>query len=223
MTDDIASSQANSGKGDSQRQHHDVSFTMVALSYRGFWTSGGRASQAGIELDAVAALDWVSQRYLSHNENARLVIWGQSIGAGVATFLASRSSRVRDKLAGLVLETPFTSVSDMLLAFYPQKWLPYRYLSPFLRSTWDSRMRLRELARSDEEGGSSSRPEVLILQAGKDEVVPPEHAPHLQQLCQEEGLSVERKIIPGALHVEVFAKPVGRRHIAEFIARVGYG
>jgi len=30
---------------------------MVALSYRGFWSSNGRASQAGIEQDAVAALD----------------------------------------------------------------------------------------------------------------------------------------------------------------------
>ena len=43
------------------------------------------------------------------------------------------------KVDGLVLETPFTSIRAMLVAIYPQQWLPYRYLYPFLWNHWNSR------------------------------------------------------------------------------------
>jgi fermentation-respiration switch protein FrsA (DUF1100 family) len=57
-------------------------------TYRGFWTSKGRASQAGIELDAQAALQWV---FANHDlATTKIVPWGQSIGAGVATTLLAR-------------------------------------------------------------------------------------------------------------------------------------
>lgn len=67
-------------------------YTIVALSYRGYWTSRGKPSQQGIERDAVAALDWVQKMY----ENAALpgratvILWGQSIGAAVATTAAAQ-------------------------------------------------------------------------------------------------------------------------------------
>ncbi|KAL9134494.1 MAG: hypothetical protein Q9175_004326 [Cornicularia normoerica] len=56
-------------------------YTIVALSYRGFWTSSGRPSESGTALDAAAAVNWVSQIYLP---DSKLVLWGQSLGAGVA-------------------------------------------------------------------------------------------------------------------------------------------
>ena len=186
--------------------------TLVALSYRGFWTSSGRASQAGLELDAEAALRWVLERY---DTRSRVVIWGQSIGTGVATLAAARLCRTDrkefDRIAGLLLETPFVDMRALLIALYPQKWLPYRYLAPFLLSTWESRKALEEI------GDGRSNTKVLLLQAGSDEIVPDGQAGILEDSCLAKGVSVQRQVITGALHQDILMKSAGRRKIVDFI------
>lgn len=192
---------------------------MVALSYRGYWTSQGRPSEWGIKLDAAAVLDWVSQQYPDAH---RLVLWGQSLGAGVATSAAAaynssqdatRQTKGRPKIDALILETPFTSIRAMLSSLYPQKWLPYRYLHPFLWNHWDSRRALQQIAAT----GSGYSPKILILQGGQDEVVPGQLGEELEDVGRESKLPVERKLVKGALHHEVAAKAQGRKAIAQFI------
>jgi uncharacterized protein len=193
----------------------DTRFSIVALSYRGFWTSKGRPSERGIKLDAQAALQWVLSK--GDLSNARVVIWGQSIGAGVATTaLANHLETETDhrKLAavsGLILETPFVNLRSMLVALYPQKFLPYRYLYPFLRSTWDSQDALQRIAAAYQRG----QPKVLILQAGSDEIVPVGQAEILAGICAEGGLDAELILIKGALHTEIMAKQEGRKAVAQ--------
>lgn len=192
----------------------DVEVSMVALSYRGYWTSKGSASQAGIELDAEAALEWVLKQYGS---DTKVVIWGQSIGTGVATLatasLIQRQPGISSRINGLLLETPFVNMRALLVAMYPQKWLPYRYLAPFLWSTWESEKALRQI------GDSGSQIQVMLVQAGDDEIVPDGQASILEQSCRDEGLAVERRVIAGALHQDVMMKPQGRRQIVEFFSR----
>lgn len=112
-----------------------VKFVVVALPYRGYWTSSGRASQQGIEKDAQAMLAWVRSTLSEPATDLEVILWGQSIGAGVAATAAAScitQSDQKPKITGLILETPFTGIKSMLLALYPQKWLPYQYLWPFL-------------------------------------------------------------------------------------------
>ncbi|OCT47736.1 putative alpha/beta superfamily hydrolase [Cladophialophora carrionii] len=191
-------------------------YTIVALSYRGYWKSKGSASQAGIELDAEAALTWVQGRY--DRGRTKIVVWGQSIGAGVASVsLANLLRNGQDNLrrfSGLILETPFVDLKRILVALYPQRFLPYRYLTPFLRSTWDTRTALRRL------GASKPTLKVLILEAGNDEVVPPGQAETLEGVCIEEQLEVDRKMVPGALHTEVMVKGQGQNHIVKFVQSI---
>ncbi|TKA80906.1 hypothetical protein B0A55_01681 [Friedmanniomyces simplex] len=188
--------------------------TMVALSYRGYWTSSGRASQKGIELDAQAMLKWVAKTFSS---DARLILWGQSVGAGVASNAAAYHVERHDTppVVGLIMETPFTSIKSMLLALYPQKWLPYRYLSPFLRSHWDSGAALRRIA-----GTGTERFRILLLPASRDEVVPPEEIQVLEKICQDLKLEYERKKILGALHTEATSRREGQQGVAEFVRKV---
>lgn len=111
-------------------------YTLVAVSYRGYWTSRGRPSERGIGLDAAAAIEYARSRLrTSADPPIRLVLWGQSIGAGVATSAAAALSSIVPKkkgsrngdsalaspVSGLVLETPFASVRAMLTAVYPQR------------------------------------------------------------------------------------------------------
>lgn len=188
----------------------DTQFSMAALSYRGYWHSSGRPSQIGIEKDAKAFLTWAIQTYPDHG----IVLWGQSIGAGVATNAAAEHvTGVNDSrnIKGLILETPFVSVRRMLAALYPERWVPYRYLWPFLRNWWDSEQALRDISTA------SHKPNILLIPAGKDEVVPAPEADHLESLCKDLQLVYRRKDVVGALHNEASTKASGKQAIVEFL------
>ncbi|OJD35477.1 alpha beta superfamily [Diplodia corticola] len=196
-------------------------YSIVALSYRGFWTSKGRASQRGIEKDAQATLAWVEQNYAG----AQVILWGQSLGAGVAADLVARqlksvslSTNPNRQLAisGIILETPFIGIKEMLLALYPQKWLPYRYLWPFLRNWWDNEGALRSMAALK----GHRRLPIQIVTAARDEIVPESQAQYLYDLCRELRLDVRRKHVHGALHNEVPSKLDGRLAIVSFVKDV---
>jgi uncharacterized protein len=204
----------------SSQETKSSDFSVVAVSYRGFWTSKGRPSERGIKLDAQAALQWVLGKY--DLSRTKIVIWGQSIGAGVATTALANlletetDGRKLNAISGLVLETPFVDLQSMLVALYPQKFLPYRYLYPFLRSTWDSNSALQQVAAAK----PTRLQKILILQAGSDEIVPDGQAELLRRVCAEGGLDTELKVIKGALHTEIMAKYEGRKMIAEFLENV---
>ncbi|KAI9817159.1 MAG: hypothetical protein M1827_001271 [Pycnora praestabilis] len=204
-----------------------IRYTLVAVSYRGFWTSQGRPSQKGIELDVAAALQWVERTYGTPGSNVNVVLWGQSIGAGIATTAAARylamhslykdpTKSQRLNIQALILETPFTSVGSMLIALYPQKWLPYRYLGPFLRNWWDSEAALHQI----ESLSMGAKPKILLLQSGQDELVPKEHGIALEDLCRHLGMDVDRKVVPGALHTEAMARGEGRSSISRFLRKI---
>ncbi|KAK5113980.1 hypothetical protein LTR62_003103 [Meristemomyces frigidus] len=195
----------------------NVRCTIVALSYRGYWTSSGRATQQGIELDAEAMLKWVAERY----SRSQLILWGQSIGAGIASTAAARciqsKSYSKPLVTGLLLETPFTSIKSMLLALYPQSWLPYRYLGPFLRSHWDSETALRSIAAASLNASEIS---ILLMPATRDEVVPPQEVEKLEDLCKELRLRYMRKDILGALHTEATTRRDGQKAVVDFVLKV---
>lgn len=115
----------------------------------------------------------------------------------------------------------------MLQTLYPQVWLPYRYLGPFLWNHLDTEKALVDLNRrltvTDEEElpvVKEKAPGVLILQAGRDELVPREHGERMEVVCKEAGLEVERKVIGGALHTEVLVKGEVLRAVVDAVERV---
>lgn len=196
-------------------------YTMICLSYRGYWRSRGRPSEKGINLDAQAALDYVrhlhGQEYGDGGPDPVLIFWGQSIGSGVATNLAAWegwSSSVT--LDGMVLETVFMSVKAMLGAMYPPKWVPYRYLWPFLRNHLDSLANLDKIAARITKNRTTG-PHITIVEAGRDEIVPAEHGAQLLQRGLDLELSIEKRTISGAFHNDVMIRGDGRRAVADAI------
>ncbi|KAI7284983.1 hypothetical protein KC345_g2010 [Hortaea werneckii] len=207
------------------RKQPDVRYTLVALSYRGFWNSSGKPTEPGIQLDAQALLNHFETEYgLLPGADVEIVLWGQSVGAGVAanaaaTYLTQeRQNGENPKLpvTGLIMETPFTSIKSMLFALYPQKWLPYQYLHPFLRNHWDNEIALRRLAMVEVE----RRPPIFFLPATRDEVVPPSEVENLKDACIKLGLQHECKGIIGALHTEATTRREGHEAVAKFIEKV---
>lgn len=199
--------------------------TFVCLSYRGYWTSRGRPSEPGLRLDAEAGVRWISEHHertfgKDGDTHPILLVWGQSIGSGVATNLAA-TGRVPSSMPirGLLLETPFVSVRAMLEALYPQKWLPYKYLWPFLRNHLDSWENLGLVAQGSRAAGRSA-PMIYILEAERDELVPKEQSERLYQRCVDLGLLAEKGIVPVAYHQQAIARGDGKKLAAQAILRL---
>jgi acetyl esterase/lipase len=147
-----------------------------------------------------------------------VLLWGQSIGCGVATNLAS-SDRLLLPIYGVILETPFLSVRTMLETLYPQRWLPYRYLWPFLRTHLDSWSNLGLMAERATRDGHIL-PHVFILEAARDELVPRDHGLMLRDRCLELGIPVDRAVSEYAYHNEAIARGGGKKAMAEAILRI---
>jgi hypothetical protein len=77
---------------------------LVALSYRGYAGSTGSPSEQGLLQDAAAAYAFTTARY----EADRVVVWGFSLGTGVAVAVASEHP-----ISKLILEAPYTSTVDV--------------------------------------------------------------------------------------------------------------
>jgi len=120
---------------------------LVALSYRGYGGSTGSPSEAGLLADAEAAYAFAAARYPPE----RLVVWGESLGSGVAVAIAATHP-----VASLVLESPFTSAADVASGVY--WYLPVRLL-------------MKDQFRSDERIGKVTAP-VLVMHGERDRVVP---------------------------------------------------
>jgi uncharacterized protein len=90
---------------------------IVALSYRGYSGSSGQPSEAGLLQDAAAAYAFTAARYSAD----RIVVWGFSLGTGVAVALAAEHP-----VGKLILEAPYTSIADVAAGafrFVPVRWL----------------------------------------------------------------------------------------------------
>jgi len=133
---------------------------LVALSYRGYGGSTGSPNEEGLFADARAAYDFAATRYPS----SRRVIWGESLGTGVAVALATEK-----KTDAVILESPYTSTVDIAASIYPI--FPVRLL-------------MKDQFRSDERIGKVSAP-LLVLHGALDRVVPIAYGEKLFSLARE--------------------------------------
>jgi pimeloyl-ACP methyl ester carboxylesterase len=122
--------------------------SVLLLDYRGYGRSEGRASEAGVYADARAGLAHLTGP-LGFPED-RVVLFGRSLGGAVAVDLA------RDRpLAGVILESAFTSVADMARRIFGFG------LGPLVRGRFDSAAKIGAL-----------RAPLLAFHGDRDEIVP---------------------------------------------------
>ena len=98
----------------------DLGIALLAFDYRGFGESSGEPDEGGLYADAHS-----SYRYLTrtlHVPPDHIVIFGHSLGSGVAIELASRVPA-----AGLIVEGAYTSVVNRGQDLYP--FLPVRLIA----------------------------------------------------------------------------------------------
>jgi len=89
------------------------------LDYRGYGRSEGHPSEPGTYQDGAAAYHWLLQKGFSPRD---VLVYGESLGGGVAAELASRFP-----VGGLILQSTFTCIADIGSDLFP--WLPVRWLA----------------------------------------------------------------------------------------------
>jgi fermentation-respiration switch protein FrsA (DUF1100 family) len=82
-----------------------LGYDILMVEYRGYGKSTGRPSEVDFYADAQVVLDWAKENIpFSH-----LIIYGRSLGSGVATHLAIKNSPDL-----LILETPFNELKGVI-------------------------------------------------------------------------------------------------------------
>jgi uncharacterized protein len=154
-------------------------FDVLAFDYRGYGRSSGRPSEQGTYRDARAARDALLRQ--PGADTARVFYLGESLGAAVALELACEHPP-----AGLILQSPFTSVRDMARLHYP--FVP-RALVP---DAYPSLRRIRALDVP-----------LLVLHGERDEIVP---ALHGEALFDAATCPKRLHVFPGVGHNDLIAR-----------------
>lgn len=152
---------------------------VVVVDYPGYGASDGRASEAGLH----AAADLAYEALVSRPEvdRARVYVYGRSLGSAVATHLAARRP-----VAGVVLDSPFTSAHDLSRRHYA--FIPTVLL----------RLQLDNLKAID-----AVRCPVLVFHGSADRLVPPAMG---ERLAAAGPGPAELVLIAGADHNDTYAR-----------------
>lgn len=170
---------------------HRQGLAFFAVDYRGYGASEGTPTEAGLYRDARAGFAWLEGR----GAGRRVVVYGQSLGTAVASWLAGEMS-----VAGLVLEASLPSTWRMARRHYP--WL---LVPEFL--VVDRFATVKHMRRV--------RCPVLVIHGETDDVAPLRFGREVYEAAQEPK---EFLPVPGSGHNDLrWNDPVIQGRILHFI------
>ncbi len=165
-------------------------YSVYLVEYRGYGRSQGKPSETALFSDALLIYDALSSRHDS------ISLLGRSLGSGVAVYLAAH--RGIDKL---ILLTPYDSIAAVAQRHYPL--FPVNWL---MRDRFDSVKWGRNIAIP-----------VLLVTAGKDEVVPLQHGEALMRSLTK--AEIDYRLIADAAHNDITAYAEYQQALREFMLR----
>lgn len=147
---------------ESFRHFRELGFAILLLEYPGYAGAPGSPSAASIEESALEALDQVKDR--QDIDEQRIIVYGRSIGSGVACLLAEKR-----QVSALVLESAFSSLHALVKEHgYPA----------FL---------LRDRFNNDEIVANLDVP-VFLYHGARDRIIPFSHSQQLADLAKNATL-----------------------------------
>ncbi len=141
---------------DSIKMIYDLGFSVFIFDYREFGPSTGKLTEQAMYRDSEICWQYLTQsRGISAD---RIVLHGRSLGTAMASWIAAKT-----KPAALIMESGFTSMSDMAKHYY--KWLPIDWL---LRWQYDNLGRIASITSP-----------ILYIHSPADELTPYHHSQQL--------------------------------------------
>jgi fermentation-respiration switch protein FrsA (DUF1100 family) len=142
--------------------HKFLHVPVLIFDYPGYGKSQGKPSEKGCYAAADAAYDWLLQNQGIPSD--KILIYGGSMGGGVAVDLASRRPH-----GALILGKTFTSMPDVGQSIYP--WLPVHWV---MRNRFDNLAKIKRCQRP-----------VFIAHGTSDNLVPFRLAKELYEAANE--------------------------------------
>jgi fermentation-respiration switch protein FrsA (DUF1100 family) len=139
-----------------------LGYATLIIDYRGYGKSSGTPGEEGTYRDGEAA--WLHLMETRKLRPQDVVLFGESLGGGIATWLA-----LQQPARALVLASTFTSVPDLGAQVYP--WLPVRLLA---RIDYANLERIRQITVP-----------VLIAHSRNDDIIPFSHGQALFEAAHE--------------------------------------
>ena len=134
-----------------------IGYNFLIIDYREYGKSSGEITEAGLYEDAEAAYRWIiSKGFLQQD----IIIYGRSIGTGVAADLASKHA-----IKGLILESPYMSLKKLA-----NQKAPYLLPSLFLQFHFNNIDKI-----------NSVKSPILFFHGAKDSLIPVSHTNELYE------------------------------------------
>jgi fermentation-respiration switch protein FrsA (DUF1100 family) len=156
--------------------------SVLVYDYQGYGKSEGSPSLSGICEDGLSGYKYLVEKRNVHPHN--IIVFGESIGSGVACYIASRKP-----CAGIILQSAYTALSAIarekmtLMRMYPDFLMPATRL--------DNLSVLRQ-----------PHPPVLLVHGAKDQLIPIAHSEQLFNLALEPKFFEQ---LPDADHNDMYS------------------
>ncbi|MBO6490927.1 MAG: alpha/beta hydrolase [Pelagibacteraceae bacterium] len=127
-------------------ENFDLNF--LILAWRGFSGNSGKPNEKGLYDDAKSAVSWLKSAGIKEE---KIILYGESLGTAVAIEIAQNK-----KFAGIVLESPFTSMVEM-----GKKYYSFFPVSLLLKDRYESINKIKNINIP-----------ILVMHGKKDRIVP---------------------------------------------------
>lgn len=165
------------------RPYLDAGYGVLLVTYRYNAGAGGAPSEAGLIEDGRTALGFLRGKGIGDD---RVVLYGESLGTGIAVNLATES---RHK--AVILEAPYSSIADVAASIY--WYVPVRYL---IKDRFDSTAVISRI-----------KAPLLIVHGKQDRVIPARFAERLFEAAVEPKRLV---LVEGAHHTNLYDHGMGK-------------
>ncbi|MCG8456920.1 MAG: lysophospholipase [Holophagales bacterium] len=176
---------------------HRLGASVLAIDYPGYGRSSGRAGEAALVASGLAGFEALAGRF----PGRELYIVGWSLGAAVAIQAALPNE---DRLAGLVLLSPWHDLQSLASRFFPGMLV---------------RVALRDRYHSAEAADALREP-VLVVHGERDSIIPVDHGRRLADRLPEGSRFVA---LPNAGHNDLMARDETWSLLAEALGLLGPG
>ena len=139
----------------------DMNINFLIIAWRGFSGNNGKPTEQGLYEDGKSAINWLAKKGI---DEKNLVIYGESLGTGVATHLSQNKN-----YAGIILETPFTSMVDAAKIFYP--YIPVNLL---LKDRFENYKKVKNINSP-----------ILVMHGEIDQIVPFSMGKKIYEMAKE--------------------------------------
>jgi pimeloyl-ACP methyl ester carboxylesterase len=210
-----------------------IELDIVAVPPRSYGLStNSRPNQRALLADYRSVVEDVTRQYRELDERdgkqTKIVWYGHSLGASIATCLLSTiASDGSDRRAipcdALVFENGFASIREMVRTLYPQKFLPYYWLTPFVVDDWNAIGAFHSASTGNDPASLLRTTPKLFVASERDEMVPTEMLKRVYDEAartNEPGVECTWLGIKDAMHDFAFQKPSWSKGIMGFISRL---